>query len=73
MILFEILSSISDIVEVNQNLEVCYFMRSNLNNYPWNVITEYGDSTLIDFSVNTNSLGIPRGVKENINYNFPNR
>lgn len=65
--MFEILSFISDIVEVNQNLEVCYFMRSNLNNYPWNVITEYGDSTLIDFSVNTNSLGIPRGVKENIN------
>ena len=42
-------------------------MCSNLNNYPWKVITEYGDDTLIDFSVNTNSLGIPRAVKENIN------
>jgi threonine-phosphate decarboxylase len=53
--------------KTNEYLEVFYFMWSNLNNYSWKVITEYGDGTLIDFSVNTNSLGIPRTVKENMN------
>lgn len=32
----------------------------------WRVITENADSTYLDFSVNINTLGIFKAVKENI-------
>ena len=41
-------------------------MSLNLTDYPWKNITENADHTYLDFSVNTNALGIPNAVKEYI-------
>ena len=41
-------------------------MDAKLLNYSWQNLTEHSDCDYIDFSVNTNSLGIPDTVKENI-------